>query len=436
MASNYIKNVLFVFIGRVIQLAFGMLISIAIARTLGPEKQGIYSMAILLPAILLIFLNFGISSANIFYIGGKKYSLMEIFSANIVCSIVISIFAILLGLTIIYFFSDKLFYGISQEYLLLSLISVPFQLFFGFALAILNGMKDFKKSNILQVFQSFIYFILIVVLFLFFGLGIKEIIISQTIAIVIVCMIIFTQIKNRIVNFTLSFNNKILLGLFSYGSKDCLVNISSFLHYRIDIFMLNYFLNPLSVGFYFIATSIIEKLWIISDSASIVLFSEVSSETNKERIKKSTPLVCRNIIFINLIVAILFYIISNWIIIFLYSERFLNSVIPFQILLIGLVTISGWRVLANDLCGRGKPLLNTYITVASIILNVILNIILIPEHGIVGAAWATSISYSFALIVVLVVYSKISENKIVDIVLIKKSDFIFYSRILYFVKNL
>jgi Na+-driven multidrug efflux pump len=99
---------------------------------------------------------------------------------------------------------------------------------------------------------------------------------------------------------------------------------------------------------------------------------------------------------------------------------------PFQILLIGLITISGWKILANDLYGRGKPMLNTNITITSVILNIILNIILIPKSGIAGAAWATSISYSFAFVAIVVAYSKISGNRIIDIIFIKKSDFKFY----------
>lgn len=49
-----------------------------------------------------------------------------------------------------------------------------------------------------------------------------------------------------------------------------------------------------------------------------------------------------------------------------------------------------WRILANDLYGRGKPELNIYVSLVSVMLNIILNILWIPKFGIAGAASATS----------------------------------------------
>ena len=71
-------------------------------------------------------------------------------------------------------------------------------------------------------------------------------------------------------------------------------------------------------------------------------------------------------------------------------------------------------------------MLNTYITGASVILNITLNIFWIPKFGILGAAWATSISYAVALLITLIIYRKISGNRIKDIIFIKKSDLKFY----------
>jgi len=129
MIGKFTKQTLITFAARVVQLIFGIGISIILARVLGPEGRGIFSLAILLPLFLVILSDFGIDSASVYYIGNKKYSPEEIFGANIIFSILISILAISVGLIIIFFFGNKLFPGITTGYLLLGLLLIPFKIF-------------------------------------------------------------------------------------------------------------------------------------------------------------------------------------------------------------------------------------------------------------------------------------------------------------------
>ena len=428
--NKFAKDTSVTFITRILQLFLGIGISVIISRSLGPYGKGIYSLVILLPGLLITFLNFGIGPASIYYIGKKKYPLKEILGINIIFLILINIFSILIGLIIIFCFGDKLFPNIEKTYLVLSLSLLAPHLFAALVSDILLGLQKIKKYNFIQLIQSFIFLLLIFVAFAFFIFDIKTAIIIESLSSSAVCVYLFFLIKKTAKGITFSLNKNLIKDIFSYGIKVYLSNIFSFLHYRIDRFILNVFLNPLSVGIYSIAAGLSEKIWLISQSAGTILFPKISSETNKENLNKFTPLVCRNILFITTLFAIFLFVISKTLIISLYSEQFSNSLLPFQILLIGAIAISGWKILGSDLYGRGKPLLNVYITGGAVIVNIILNIILIPRIGIKGAAWASSISYSITLVIVTIVYSKISRNKITDIIFIKKSDFKYYKNIM------
>jgi len=92
--------------------------------------------------------------------------------------------------------------------------------------------------------------------------------------------------------------------------------------------------------------------------------------------------------------------------------------------------MSGGKVLSNDLYGRKRPELNIYINSITLMLNVILNILWISKYGIVGAAWATSISYIVSALSKTFVYCKISENKIRDMIFFNKSDFVIYKNLI------
>jgi len=424
--GKFTENTLITLITRTLQLIFGIGTSIIIARVLGPEGKGVYSLAILLPALLITFTQFGIGRASIFYVGKRKYSLKEVFGANIIFSILISIFAIIIGLIVIFFFGDKAFPGVAKEYLLLALSLIPFQLFLTFVVDVLLGLQKIIKYNFIQLIRTFIFLFLTAIFFLGFRFGIKAAITAQILSFFIACIILFFQTKKETTGLIFSLNKNLFKDFFSYGSKTFFGNIATFLYLRIDMWMINIFLNPLAVGFYSVAVGLAGKIWLISQSAGTVLFPRVSSETDTKRLKEFTPLVCRNILFITFLIAFIFFLVGRWLIVLFYSNAYLESVLPFQILLIGTIAVSGSRIMTNDLAGRGKPIINTYIAIGSLVLNILFNVILIPTLGIIGAAWASAISSTFMLILKTILYNKISGNKIRDIVFIKKSDFRFY----------
>jgi O-antigen/teichoic acid export membrane protein len=60
----------------------------------------------------------------------------------------------------------------------------------------------------------------------------------------------------------------------------------------------------------------------------------------------------------------------------------------------GIVALGHSKILANYVAGRGRPDINAVRGVMALAINVVANLFLIPRYGIIGAAAATSISYS------------------------------------------
>ena len=428
--GKFTKDSLITLTTRVLQLVIGVGIYVIIARVLGPEKNGIYFLAILLPALLTIFTNFGLTSALVFHVGKNKYPLKEIFGTSVMFSISMSASAVIMGSIIIFFFSSKLFPGIEKNYLFLGLSLVPFKYFLNLIMNIWLGMQKIEKYNFIQFFNTFIFLLLIAILLLGFHFGIKAAILAEFLSLFIASTFLFSGIKKEIGGISFSLNKPLIKDFFSFGSRSYFSSVSQFLHLKIDIWMINIFLNPLAVGFYAVASLISEKIQVISQSGGTVLFPKVAAETNGQKLRDFTPLVCRNILFVTFFVVLTIFLLSYWIIVLFYSEAYLYSVLPLRILLIGTIGFSGYTVLTYDLSGRGRPIVNTYIAIASLILNILLNIIFIPKFGIIGAAGATAISYNIAFLIELFFYSKISGNRIKDIIILKKSDLQFYKKFL------
>ena len=435
MGETFTKNTLITFITRILSSVFTILGLIIIARVLGPEGKGIYTLVLLFSSALVTFTLFGVTTATTFYTGKKKYSYQEILGNNVIFSLLIGIISIAIGLFIIFFFGDKFFPGIKREYLLLILFAIHAIFSSAFISHILIGMEKIKKFNILFLFQSLFLLILIFILLFLFNLGVKAAILAYILSFIFYGIILFFATKKETGGIVLKFNINYFKDIFSYGLKIYPSHIFSFLHFRVSMFLINFFLNPVALGLYSVGVGLSGVLWIFSTSISTVLMPRVVSEKNSKRLKRFTPLVCRNVLFGLLIITILLFIFSRFLIVFLYSEKFIESVSPFQILLLAALAICGWEILSSDIAGRGKQIFNSYISGASLILNIILSILFIPKWGIVGSAWALAISSLFMFFMVAIVYNRISGNKMRNLFFLQGSDIRLYKDLLNSIKN-
>lgn len=68
------------------------------------------------------------------------------------------------------------------------------------------------------------------------------------------------------------------------------------------------------------------------------------------------------------------------------------------------------KILIADMVGRGKPQIGTYAALISLAVNIPLNLWLIPRWGISGAAFASSIAYIVATLVVITAFCKIAKK--------------------------
>lgn len=431
LMDSYSKHFSITFFAHILNFLLITFTSILVARILGPENKGIFSLAILLPNLLITFLNLGISSSTVYYIGKGKYDIREVFGNNMLLGFFLSWLSVLLALIIIFYFKDLFLKEVPSKYLLLSLGVIPFMLNFRLLNSIILGLQEFNRYNLIKIINSVNFLFLLILFLIVFKLNVIGALLSKIFAFLFTFILIYLMLRRMIGSEKYNIDKYYIKDVSLYGIKAHIANIFAFLNYRIDMFLVNAFLSPIFVGYYSIAVVIAEKIWLLSSSASIVLFPRVASEKDEKRLKEFTPVVSRNVLFLTIIGTIIFFLISRWVILFLYSKAYLPSVKPLQILLPGIVSLSISRVLTHDIGGRGRPIINTYLAGITVIVNVILNIIWIPKLGIEGAALASTVAYTVRFLGTLIIYCKISGNSYADVLIIRKSDFIFYKRYLY-----
>lgn len=425
--SSFLKNSLMNFGSNIFTIILGLVTTIIIARSLGAEGQGVFTLITLLPTMLVTFMNFGIGPATVFYTGREKYSINVIVSTNIILGLVISILALVVGVSASFLFKDTFFAGVPTTSLLSILLVLPFLFFNSFLQAVYQGMQNFKRYNMINLSSKFIQVLILIAIFLIFKLSLTGALISFVIGTILPAIFIIGYMRKDGVRFKFSeYSMELTKNSFKYGYKAHLSNIVAFFNYRLDILMISFFINPLAVGIYNVAVSIAERLWIFSQPVSAALFPRISAAKTEEERNILTTMTARNVLYLSIFFGLVFFVLSDIAVYVLFGLEYREASVVIKILLVGITLFSAERILSNDLAGRGKPEINLYTSLFTVACNIILNFILIPKYGLYGAALATSITYSLTFILKLFIFARITKSSVKSILILKRTDIQLY----------
>ena len=115
-------------------------------------------------------------------------------------------------------------------------------------------------------------------------------------------------------------------------------------------------------------------------------------------------------------------LIGEWLIVTLFGVAYQPAYPALLALLPGLLGLCYASILRLDLLGKNRPGTISLMMGLSALLNLALNLVLIPAYGIVGAAAASSIAYVAVTIALLVMYCRLSHVSIWQTLIILPSD--------------
>jgi len=87
-------------------------------------------------------------------------------------------------------------------------------------------------------------------------------------------------------------------------------------------------------------------------------------------------------------------------------------------------------IVSSHFAGRGRPGINAIISSIAFVVTIILDILLIPRWGIIGASLATSFSYIISMLATVIFFNRVSKLGLKEILIFKRSDFSFIPKLL------
>jgi O-antigen/teichoic acid export membrane protein len=198
--------------------------------------------------------------------------------------------------------------------------------------------------------------------------------------------------------------------MLTFGFQNQIAHITQLLSFRLSYYVIEEYIGIAAVGVYSNGISIVESIWMVAKSMSLVQYSYISNSTNREESARITLLLVKAGLFASLLLLIPLVLIPVEAYVFIFGQGF-SDIKPVIITLLPGILIYNFSILfGHYFSGTGRYSINGRISAIGLIVSVILYFTLIPLFNIRGAGLATSLSYIFTSLLFLWYFAKENQN--------------------------
>jgi O-antigen/teichoic acid export membrane protein len=389
-----IKNIFFSCSSELITYGLSFALSIIIARLLGAEGNGKYWVIFNGVGLLSILFSFRFQRSITYHLACKEENLSEIFGFGVLIiffsTLSIGIFAKFGNIIL----DNTVLKNANLEWYIIAAIAYSRNVE-KFIVSTTEGFFFFKLKAVLILFEYSLRCIITIIVCGYYSLDFNNLIIILSIGEAICFTAIFSLIifkaKKKI-----SFNLHIIKKLLKYSIKSYIGMVSDIVTLRLDSFILNYFYGAKEVGIYSIAISISSVLLYIPNATRNVLMPYIS----KYKKTNLTSYIVKLFGFSMIILGIILIVITWYFISFIYGDSFVSGRILVCILVPGTIFWGLFAIIASELEARNLPEIVSGIGLVVAIITIILDLIVIPLLGAIGAATVSSITYTIAFVII------------------------------------
>jgi len=402
--KKFIKNLTYIGIGTIIAMIFSFTFNILAGRLLGPLRYGEFTLVQSVAMFLYIPMILGISTAMVKYSSEKKDEKRQ---AIIVSTAYIMILTFTItSVILLYVFSSQFsnLFSISKEIFYLSIAFAVLFALYTCTTDILRGLLKIKILSVLKPIFSIVALSAFLLFIIVYARSYISAVFSMYLAYGVTSIIAFIFILKKYFTYNIkkSWANKLL----RYGIFTLLGSLSFVFYTNIDVILINRYMTELDVGiyraYYFSSIYILGFLW---NTFNVVFFPSISKYKNKEKIFNKIKKIIPYLIAI----GIPFVFVCELVILKFYGKSYpLN----FQLMILFAATsvlIVCYGLYDWTFCSQGikgvKLVTMSSITIA--IINIILNILLIPRYQLFGAILATTISFIIGIIILSILKRKV-----------------------------
>ncbi len=364
-----------------------------VARAGGPVAVGDYALLRILPWLLAVIVSGGLAGSIAYFLSGPSRDDPGIRSTLIGIAVISAITGALLWVLGTPLLHLVFFRHLSLGLIAVVSIRVVLRLSVVTAKASAQGSGDLPGSNLTILLEELLFLPA-------FGLLLALHVLGDT---AVIGALILSDLSTGLIAWSRLLHRGFLKGarrpslqlakkIYLFAIRGQLGSLLTLLNLRFDFVFLAALAGPATLGIYAVASKYAEVLRLLPIAAYWVLYPRFARADAASAVASSRRLIPRAGA-VTAVTALPLAVAAGLVVPALFGGSFRNAVLPAQILLVGLGAEGAAGVATAFLYGRGRPGLNSLAAGAGVIVTVILDLILIPRLGAVGAAVASTAAY-------------------------------------------
>lgn len=393
MAKGLGVGTVYLIFANLIMLAANYSINIGSAYFLGPEAYGVFGLLMSIYLINRSFLNIGIPRSVSKFMAESEEKKRLIYTKSLKLQLIISI-----GFGLLYIIFSPLIAAILhdnslQTYIFfLGIMVVPLAILALYSSGYFNGSKLFKQQALVKIIHEVLR-VGCVFLFIILGFKIWGILLGYFIAIIL-SVAVCHYFWNRNTIHALPSNATFEVKKIVYFSLPITISALAFtLIKNINTLFIKYFSGDNTlVGYYTAAMALSNITYMAFLSLPATLMPSIARSIAQNNFPLTQKYIRQSVRYLLLLLlpsTVLLAATSQGLLQLFYPKIYTAAAAALSILLFSSLFFSLFQTFGSMLSGSGKPYVETVITVISLIFLIILNQLLIPSVGIVGAALST-----------------------------------------------
>lgn len=386
------RGTLYLMIANGVFLISGYIIHFGLARYLGLEIYGAFGVVLYLMAIVNLLLTSGFPQSASKYIAEGNTRLGSIISHSFRIQALLSllIFAIYFGLAGV--IANLLNDPELTPYIRISAFVIPaYAIFSIYSGGYLNGLRQFGKQAKASIYGSIAKLAGVIVL-VWVGLSVNGAILGYLFGAIVGLLLAWKYLR-PIERGSTDFEWRKLM---KFGVPATLFAVTLLLVMSIDLFAVKAItMGDTGAGLYTSATTIARLPYFLFTGLALTLLPSISRSTSIGDIKLTGRYISQSLRYMLMLLIPVILMISATsadLVTLVYSSRYIEAAQPLSVLVFGLGLIAVFNVLCNIIMGSGKPGVALGIALPLLPLDIALNIALIPQYSLLGAATATTLT--------------------------------------------
>ncbi len=419
--DSYLRHLLLSMGTKLAMIALRLLRNVLLARILGPSERGLFALLSTLPDLISAATSGGLNSA-VGYQAAKQRDMGLLLTQVLVYGCLLAAVLTLACVWLVREFGADLEVTVQLGLLAwLLLLAVPMTVLKSGLLTLHNASGGVGAFNALRLSESLAPLLLFLGLFwMWHDQALKAALISWLAGIGLVLVLGLWWLRRQH-GLGLKWDRSGQRELLNYSAKSHPDLLFQQLILRSDYLFIGAMLGSTALGHYAMASAAAELLLIVPEAVTTPLMKRLLQQD--EGMGKLTPLALRLTATVMLGACLGMALIGEWLIVTLFGAAYQPAYPALLALLPGLLGLCYASILRLDLLGKNRPGTVSLLMGAGAALNLLLNVLMIPAWGIVGAALASSIAYLVVTVAMLVLYCRLSGVSLGQTLIMLPSDF-------------